>query len=204
MISSIDHWDKIYKTKKHAELSWHQDTSTISLEWILDYSSSNDPVIDIGSGVSILANNLLENGYLDISLLEISRTAIETTKKRLQKRAKNVSYYNTNILDFQSNKKYKVWHDRAVFHFLTDNKQRQLYIHKLNQYLDLNGYFILATFSPTGPNKCSGLKIKQYDKDRISKLLISNFKLLRTSSESHPHPNGGTQNFNYFCFQKVR
>jgi hypothetical protein len=203
MSNSSEHWDKVYKTKNHTKLSWHQDISTISFEWILHYANKRDAIIDVGSGVSILIDNLIDSGYLDMSLVEISKTAIETTKKRIGN-STYISFFNKDILEFHSNKKYKIWHDRAVFHFLNEKKEQQLYIDKVNQYLALKGYFILATFSPEGPNECSGLSIEQYDEKKISKLLMKNFKLIKTIKESHPHPNGGNQNFNYFCFQKTK
>lgn len=202
MLDSLKHWDQVYNNNDHSQLSWHQDESTISLSWILDYANKSDPIIDIGSGVSVLADNLIDNGYQDLSLLELSPTAINITKDRLDKKANNVTFYNKNVLDFNPDKIYKLWHDRAVFHFLTDTKEQQIYIDKLNQYISPGGYFVLATFSKTGPSECSDLAIVQYDEDKISKMLYDNFRLIISTSETHPHPNGGAQSFNYFCFQK--
>jgi len=202
MTNTLSHWDTIYQSKDHAKVSWHQDHSTLSFDWILKYTQKTDSIIDVGSGVSILADNLLDEGYVHLSLLELSPAAIQTTKDRLKTYAEKVNFYNENILDFQSNTQFYLWHDRAVFHFLTNKKDRQTYINKLNQYLNPQGYFLLATFAPTGPRQCSELDIVQYDKDKIIQLLGNDFTLIKTMPETHLHPNGSTQDFNYFLLQK--
>ena len=202
MKNMLSHWDKVYKNKDHNQVSWHQSHSTISFKWILKYTQKTDSIIDIGSGISILADNLLDEGYTHLSLLELSPTAIQTTKDRLKAHTSKVNFYNENILNFQSDTQFYLWHDRAVFHFLTDEKDQQTYINKLNQYLKPQGYFLLATFAPTGPKQCSELDIVQYDKDKITQLLGDDFTLIQTTSETHPHPNGSTQDFNYFLLQK--
>jgi Methyltransferase domain. len=203
MTDTLSHWDKVYQSKDHAQVSWHQDHATLSFDWILAYTNKNANIIDVGSGVSILADNLLDEGYANLSLLELSFTAIQTTQERLKSDANKVNFYNENILNFQSDTQFDLWHDRAVFHFLTDEEDRQTYLNKLNQYLKPQGYFLLATFAPTGPKQCSELAIVQYDKDKITQLLGKKFNLIKTTSETHLHPNGSTQDFNYFLFQKL-
>ncbi len=203
MTSARTHWDTIYTTKNHNKVSWHQAQSTISLDWILDITSKNDAILDVGSGVSALADNLLEKNYQHLSLLEISQIAIQTMKKRLENHLDHVHFYHENILTFQTNTQFDLWHDRAVFHFLTNEKDQQTYIQKLKQYLKPNGYFLLSTFAPTGPKQCSELNIVQYDSDKITLLLDTDFKLIKTTSEIHPHPDGSTQDFNYFLLQKT-
>lgn len=202
MTNTLSHWDKVYQSKDHTQVSWHQDHATLSFDWTLKYTQKNDTIIDVGAGVSILADNLLDEGYTDLSLLELSPTAIKATQERLKTHTNEVSFYNENILNFQSDTQFDLWHDRAVFHFLTNKKDQKTYISKLNQYLKPQGYFLLATFAPTGPKQCSELDIVQYDKDKITQLLGEGFKLIKTTSETHPHPNGSTQDFNYFLFQK--
>ncbi len=202
MTDTLSHWDKVYQSKDHTQVSWHQDHATLSFDWTLKYTQKNDTIIDVGAGVSILADNLLDEGYTDLSLLELSPTAIKATQERLKTHTNEVSFYNENILNFQSDTQFDLWHDRAVFHFLTNKKDQKTYISKLNQYLKPQGYFLLATFAPTGPKQCSELDIVQYDKDKITQLLGKGFRLIKTTSETHPHPNGSTQDFNYFLFQK--
>lgn len=202
MNNIFKHWDKIYQEKNHKKISWHQEQSTLSYKWILEFTKKNEPIIDVGCGVSILSDELIDAGYTNISLLEISTSAIKTLKNRLKN--DYISFYNENILEFKIDKTFQLWHDRAVFHFLTNNKERDIYLKKLNKYLKVGGYFLLATFAINGPKKCSELNIVQYDKKKIKALLINNFELIKTESENHPHPNGTKQKFNYFLLKKIR
>ncbi len=202
MTDSANHWEQVYQQKKPTQLSWYQPRPTLSYDWILAYVDRANAIIDVGCGMSVLADNLLDEGYADISLLEISSTAMEATKQRLAKHKNKVNFYNTNILDFNPNKTFKLWHDRAVFHFLTQTKAQKTYLFKLNQFLDKGGFFLLATFAKNGPKKCSGLEVVQYDEAKIGKMLGKHFKLIKTSYEIHPHPGGGTQSFGYFLLQK--
>ena len=202
MTNTFTHWDKIYQSKNHEQLSWHQDRASISLDWILEYTHKDTAILDVGSGVSILADNLLDADYCHLSLLEISLNATQIMKKRLKKRLDCVTFYNENILRFESATQFDCWHDRAVFHFLTAVKDQEIYLKKLRQQLKSGGYFLLSTFALTGPKQCSKLDIVQYDIDKITLLLGDDFKLIKSASESHPHPNGNTQDFNYFLFQK--
>ncbi|OIR24947.1 hypothetical protein BGC33_12240 [Bathymodiolus thermophilus thioautotrophic gill symbiont] len=203
MTSAHTYWDTIYTTKNHEKVSWHQSQPTISLDWILNITNQNDAILDVGSGVSTLADNLLEKNYQHLSLLEISPMAIQTMKKRLENHLGQVHFYNENILTFQANTQFNLWHDRAVFHFLTHKKDQQTYLQKLKQHLKADGYFLLATFAPTGPKQCSELDIVRYDSNKITLLLGADFKLIKTTSEIHPHPDGSTQDFNYFLLQKT-
>ena len=196
------HWDTIYTSKNHDKVSWYQAQATISLDWILDVTNKNNTIIDVGAGTSVLADNLLERDYQHLFLLEISSNAIQTMKNRLENYLHRVHFYNENVLMFQAEIQFDLWHDRAVFHFLTDKKDQKTYLEKLRQQLKSGGYFLLATFAPTGPKQCSELNIVQYDVDKITQLLGNDFKLIKTTSETHPHPNGTTQDFNYFLLQK--
>ena len=202
MTDTFSHWDEVYKNKDHTQVSWHQSHSTVSFDWIVEFAQKQDAIVDVGCGVSILTDNLLAEGFTDISLLELSTAALETLKTRLQKSSKKLTFYNNNVLDFEPSQTFKLWHDRAVFHFLTDPKDQQIYLQKLSKYLDKDGLFLLATFSPDGPKECSKLEIVQYDQEKISKLLGDKFKFIKTINEKHPHPNGSIQSFNYFLFQK--
>jgi 2-polyprenyl-3-methyl-5-hydroxy-6-metoxy-1,4-benzoquinol methylase len=202
MTDAFSHWDNIYKTKDHTQVSWHQSHSTVSFDWITESVKKQDAIVDIGCGVSILTDNLLAEGFADISLLELSTQALNTLKTRLKKSTDKLSFYNENILEFEPNGTFKLWHDRAVFHFLTNPTDQKTYLQKLNQYLEKDGFFLLATFSPEGPTQCSELDIVQYDVKKITQLLGDQFELIKNQSEVHPHPNGKTQHFNYFLFKK--
>lgn len=203
MTDTRTHWDTLYTTKDHNKISWHQEQSTVSLNWILKYANKDDIIIDVGAGVSVLVDNLLAQGYRQLSLLEISTKAIQTMKIRLKNHLDCVQFYNENILDFQTITRFDFWHDRAVFHFLTNENEQQTYITKLKQHLNSGGYFLLATFAPTGQKQCSGLDIVQYDVDKITQLLGDDFELIEATNETHPHPNGSTQDFNYFLLKFV-
>jgi len=117
MLDEFSHWDHIYKTANLEKVSWHQQHSTISFNWIVESTKKQDAIVDIGCGVSILTDNLLTAGFTNISLLELSTQALNTLKTRLKKSTDKLSFYNENILDFESNATFKLWHDRAVFHF---------------------------------------------------------------------------------------
>jgi trans-aconitate methyltransferase len=198
------HWDQVYNNKAHAQLSWHQECSTLSYDWILEFTQPEDSIIDVGCGVSILADELLAKKYQQISLLELSDSALNTIKKRLKKEVTaDIRFYHQDILEFNTSQTFKLWHDRAVFHFLTTEEEQLIYLKKLKQYLELGGYFLLATFAPDGPKKCSNLNTVQYNKDKISTFLGADFKCLRVKNEHHPHPNGTAQSFNYFLFQRI-
>ncbi len=203
MTNTPTHWDNIYQNQKHSQVSWHQTQSTISLDWILKFTNKNDSIIDVGCGVSILADNLIDKGYTNLSLLELSNSALSTIKERLKNHAEKVHFHHENVLEFKSNNQFSLWHDRAVFHFLTDEKDQKTYIKKLTNQVKKGGYFLLSTFSPSGPKLCSKLDIVQYDVKKITQLLGGSFKLIKNTSETHSRPNGNTQDFNYFLFQKI-
>jgi len=202
MTDSSSHWNKVYTTKKHDQIGWHQDHPTISLDWIMQYTRQSDTIIDVGCGVSLLADNLLAEGYSDLSLLELSKNAIKAIQKRLTPEKDKVSFYNQNILKFSSKKQFKLWHDRAVFHFLTNPDDQQTCIQKLDDYLQKDGFFLLANFSQDGPTQFSELEVVQYDEKKITQLLNQSFKLIKTTTESLPHPNGDNQEFNFFYCKK--
>ena len=197
------HWEAIYKTKDYHSVSWFQATPKISFDWITKYLDRGSPLIDIGSGTSFLVDNLINSLYKDITLLEISKPAIDITTKRLGKQATNIALLNHSVLDLDIKKKYNVWHDRAVFHFLTKPSEQDKYIKIMTRALKSDGYFIMAAFALNGPKKCSNLDIIQYDTDKITNLLDNNFTLIDFVSEEHQTPSSTTQNFNYFIFQKT-
>ncbi len=189
------HWENIYQKKEIDGVSWYQKVPVESLQLIKKYSISNsDKIIDIGCGKSFLADNLLELNYTDISLVDISSNALKEVKDRLQN--KSLNFIETDILNFNSNDKYDIWHDRAVFHFLTEKKEIKRYVKLVNEF---SKNFVVGTFSKSGPLKCSGLNISQYDKDSLEKLFcdgelsINDYEYI-----NHTTPFETTQNF-IFC-----
>ena len=191
------HWENIYQKKEIDGVSWYQKVPIESLQLIKKYSISNsDKIIDIGCGKSFLADNLLELNYTDISLVDISSNALKEVKDRLQN--KSLNFIETDILNFNSNDKYDIWHDRAVFHFITNPEGIEKYISLCNKYINNQGILIIGTFAEDGPLKCSGLEIKRYSVDQISGLFKETFKLVESFKMLHKTPFDTEQSFS-FC-----
>ena len=191
------HWENIYQKKEIDGVSWYQKVPTESLQLIKKYSISNsDKIIDIGCGKSFLADNLLELNYTDISLVDISSNALKEVKDRLQN--KSLNFIETDILNFNSNDKYDIWHDRAVFHFITNPEGIEKYISLCNKYINNQGILIIGTFAEDGPLKCSGLEIKRYSVDQISGLFKETFELVESFKMLHKTSFDTEQSF-LFC-----
>ena len=191
------HWENIYQQKEIDGVSWYQKVPIESLQLIKKYSISNsDKIIDIGCGKSFLADNLLELNYTDISLVDISSNALKEVKDRLQN--KSLNFIETDILNFNSNDKYDIWHDRAVFHFITNPEGIEKYISLCNKYINNHGILIIGAFAEDGPLKCSGLEIKRYSVDQISGLFKETFELVESFKMLHKTPFDTEQSF-LFC-----
>ena len=191
------HWENIYQKKEIDGVSWYQKVPIESLQLIKKYSiSSSDKIIDVGCGKSFLADNLLELNYTDISLVDISSNALKEVKDRLQN--KSLNFIETDILNFNSNDKYDIWHDRAVFHFITNPEGIEKYISLCNKYINNQGILIIGTFAEDGPLKCSGLEIKRYSVDQISGLFKETFELVESFKMLHKTPFDTEQSF-LFC-----
>ena len=194
------HWENIYQKKEIDGVSWYQKVPIESLQLIKKYSISNsDKIIDIGCGKSFLADNLSELSYTNISLVDISSNALKEVKERLQN--KSLNFIETDILNFNSNDKYDIWHDRAVFHFITDGEGIKKYISLCNEYINKEGILIIGTFAEDGPLKCSGLEIKRYSVDQISALFKETFELVESFKMLHKTPFDTEQSF-LFCVLK--
>ena len=195
------HWENIYQKKEIDGVSWYQKVPTESLQLIKKYSISNsDKIIDIGCGKSFLADNLLELNYTDISLVDISSNALKEVKDRLQN--KSLNFIETDILNFNSNDKYDIWHDRAVFHFITNPEGIEKYISLCNKYINNHGILIIGAFAEDGPLKCSGLEIKRYSVDKISGLFKETFKLVESFKMLHKTPFDTEQSFSFCVLRK--
>ena len=195
------HWENIYQKKEIDGVSWYQKIPSESLQLIKKYSISNsDKIIDIGCGKSFLADNLLELNYTNISLIDISSNALKEVKERLQN--KSLNFIETDILNFSSNDKYDIWHDRAVFHFITDREGIKKYISLCNEYINKQGILIIGTFAEDGPLKCSGLEIKRYSVDQISNLFEENFELVESFKMLHKTPFDTEQSFSFCVLRK--
>ncbi|MBT4881266.1 MAG: methyltransferase [Flavobacteriales bacterium] len=196
-----EHWQDIYATKGMQEVSWFQKVPEISLDLIQKVAPNKDAsIIDVGGGDGFLVDNLLELGYTNITVLDISENAINRAKQRLGNIDEKVKWVISDITNFLPEKKYDVWHDRAVFHFLTEQKDIAKYKTLVNK--SINDYFVLATFSDEGPNKCSGLEICKYSELDLKKQFDNSFKVIESFKKNHSTPFNTTQNFTFSVFQK--
>ena len=195
------HWEKTYADRRSDRLSWYQQEPLCSLAMIQRSGTGfEEPVIDVGGGASVLVDCLLQAGYQNITVLDVSSTALASVKLRLGDRSSMVEWIEADITDYATDHTYALWHDRAVFHFLTQEKDRKSYVHTLRRSLSRGGQVIIAAFAIGGPEKCSGLDIVQYDSDLLSAELGPEFHLLEQIEENHQTPAGGVQKFGYFRF----
>lgn len=204
MNSSIQkHWEKIYRTKSRHEVSWFQQYPKTSIEFVELFNlPMYANIIDIGSGDSNFVDALLEKGYQNIYVLDISATAIEKSKERLGERALNVHWIVSDVTDFEPPIQFDLWHDRAAFHFLTGEDKINGYISIAGDSIKKEGYLILGTFSEGGPKKCSGLEIKQYSEASMSARFEIAFDRIKCISEHHKTPLNTIQNFLFCGFKK--
>ena len=197
------HWEKVFSTKQETEVSWYQQKPQTSINFFTENSIAKDAkIIDIGGGDSYLIDNLLELGYTNLYLLDISEQAIERIKVRLGEKARKVNFIVSNILDFQTEVKFDVWHDRASFHFLTQPDDIQVYKSKVKDFTAENARLFMGTFSENGPKKCSGLDITQYNKVSLNEIFQENFTLTNSFIEDHKTPFDTEQNFIFCSFKK--
>lgn len=197
------YWEDVYRTKQSDQMSWTQPRPDTSLALIDDlHLPKNDPIIDIGGGESRLVDYLLQEGYTDITVLDISPTAIDRAKARLGPLSDRVTWIASNALDFTPSRTYRVWHDRATFHFLTENKDIEKYVGIVGQSIN-EGNVILGTFSMTGPAKCSGLPVKQYDSSSLAEVFSQSFRLVKSLYVDHITLLNTSQNFIFSNLKKL-
>jgi len=198
------YWEKVYATKAPDAVSWyraHLETSLAFIERATPGTSAS--IIDVGGGESTLVDDLLAHGYQNITVLDVSQTAIDVTKKRLGSAAGQVSWLVANISKVQLlQNAYDVWHDRAVFHFLTGAEDRMAYVRQVARAVRPGGHVIVSTFGPEGPTKCSGLEVARYDADSLHKQFGVRFRLVDSTKEIHQTPFGTTQQFLY-CYCRM-
>lgn len=197
------HWEKVYLSKASDELSWTQNSPSPSIEWIVAALPHRDShIIDVGGGTSLLVDALLREGYSKPVVLDLSSTALMQSRERLGDMQSEVEWIEGNVVSYQSSRKFALWHDRAVFHFLTNSSDRVEYVHTLRRVLESKGKVILGTFSPTGPAQCSGLDVMRFDEEGLSRELGSDFILQKSEQITHQTPWGDLQNFLFCQFEK--
>ena len=198
------HWEKVYKTKEPDAVSWyraHLETSLALIERAAQSRSAS--IIDIGAGESTLVDDLLARGYDDITVFDVSETALEVTKKRLGSLAEQIKWIVADVTQVELERSaYDVWHDRAVFHFLTSMEQRAAYVRNVAKAVKTGGHVIVSTFGPEGPTKCSGLEVSRYDAESLHGEFGPRFHLVESCEELHNTPFGATQQFLY-CYCRV-
>ena len=198
------HWEKIYTTKAPDQVSWYRPHLETSIDLIeRSISDRSAPIIDIGGGESTLVDDLLARGFQNVTVLDVSQVAIDATKQRLQQVAGRVHWVAADVTRVQLHPAaYDVWHDRAVFHFLTAPEQRATYVRQVARSVKAGGNVIVSTFGPEGPTKCSGLDVVRYDAESLHEEFGTRFRLVESSKELHETPFGTTQQFLY-CYCRV-
>ena len=198
------HWENIYQTKELKDVSWYQPVPETSLNFFKQFNvPTNAKIIDVGGGDSFLVDCLLELGYQDITVLDISETAIYRAKQRLGEKASKVKWIIADATTFKPTEKYDFWHDRATFHFLTTEAEISSYLNIIHQNINSTAILVIACFSEQGPKKCSGIEIKQYSEATITERLNSLFEKINCIKVDHKTPSDTTQNFIFCSFKKL-
>lgn len=199
IMDSRDHWENVYSTRTPAQMSWFRPHLEISLD-LIDRAATDRsaPIIDVGGGQSPLVDDLLARGCANITVLDISTTAIDHARKRLGPASERVTWLDQDILSAAlPPAHYDVWHDRAVFHFLTGAEERLAYVRQVTAAVKRGGHIIIGTFGPQGPERCSGLPTMRYDHDSLLAEFGSRFRRVDSAYELHQTPSGATQQFLY-------
>ncbi|ASZ14987.1 class I SAM-dependent methyltransferase [Chitinophaga pendula] len=202
MIASKEHWEHIYQTRQPDDVSWTQAVPSMSLSLIKQLNLAKDArIIDIGGGDSMLVDFLLNEGYTNLAVLDISAHSLERAKQRLGKSADLITWIEADINDFKPEHTYDLWHDRAAFHFLRDPDQQYRYVQ--TAAIAATSHLIIGTFSISGPTKCSGLAIQQYDEKSMEDRFAPLFRKITCSTEDHKTPAGKLQNFIFCTFERT-
>lgn len=208
MGSSRSHWEEVYAAKAETAVSWYQRHPVRSLQMIVAAAPDRTapvpvPVIDIGGGASTLVDHLLAEGFGDVTVLDIAEAALAKSKARLGAAADKVSWIVADIAHWKPPRQYRVWHDRAVFHFLTDAARQDAYIAALEAATEPGATAILATFALDGPEKCSGLPVQRYSPQTLAARVGRSFKLIDEALETHTTPGGSAQHFSYAVLRRL-
>lgn len=204
MTDRKQHWEQVYANKSSLEVSWYQAEPRLSLELIHRSGLGKDaPLIDVGGGASLLVDRLQAEGYRRLAVLDISGAALAVAHQRLGAHATDIEWYEADVTQFNAPHPFNLWHDRAVFHFLTAADDRRRYVEVLRRTLVSGGHVIIAAFALGGPTLCSGLEIVQYDAAKLMAELGPNFRLEEQQTETHLTPAGKEQSFGFFRLRKL-
>ena len=198
-----DHWEKVYTAKAEAAVSWYQPHAARSLELIEAASPEHTGgVIDVGGGASTLVDDLIARGFIDLTVLDVAAPALEQAKERLGPEAARIAWIVADITAWNPPRTWHIWHDRAVFHFLTAPLQQDAYISALTKATAIGARVVISTFAPDGPNRCSGLPVLRYSPGTLAARLGSHFELIGQAKEAHVTPRGSEQRFSYSVLRR--
>jgi SAM-dependent methyltransferase len=198
------HWQQVYTEKGENQVSWFQERPTVSLELIEGARTKrSSAIIDIGGGASRLMDALVEKGFRDLTVLDLSESAVSIAKTRLGDRAAIVKWIVADVTRWEPSNAYDLWHDRAAFHFLTEVSDRMAYVERMTKALRAGGHAIIGTFALDGPERCSGLPVVRYDPAQLSAELGPSFALVGMRRDDHQTPWGSIQNFQFSIFKRV-
>jgi trans-aconitate methyltransferase len=203
-VSSSEHWNEVYQRQASDRLSWYQRTPNVSLELIGEAGlTSDDPVIDVGGGASNLVDALLEHRFVDVSVLDISRAALAPSRERLGARGSRVHWICADVTAWRSGRTYRLWHDRAVFHFLVEPGDQARYVQAAAESVDPGGWLVLATFAPDGPATCSGLSVMRWGAYALAARFAPDFLGVDSRREDHVTPSGRVQPFTWVLLRRA-
>lgn len=198
------HWNDVYAARSPLDVSWYQAEPRLSLELVAATGiSAAQPIIDVGGGASLLVDRLLDRGFTDVAVLDVSRNALAHAQRRLGARAASVEWHEQDVTRFVAPRHFALWHDRAVFHFLTEAADREQYVRALRRAIPVGGHAIMAAFGIGGPTQCSMLDIVQYDAEKMQAALGHEFQLMEERAELHLTPAAKQQQFGFFRFLRV-
>jgi len=204
LTDAASHWELVYRENAPDQVSWFEPTASTSLELIDQAGISTDaPLVDVGGGESHLAAELLARGHTDITVADISATALEVSRNDLGDRADEVGWINADVLDHDFGRTFALWHDRAAFHFMADPVSRDAYLTAMRRGLAPDGQLVIATFGPKGPTSCSGLPVQRYGAEELARL-VPDFQLASSRTVQHRTPAGNQQQFLYAHFIRTR
>jgi SAM-dependent methyltransferase len=199
------HWENVYTTKGENEVSWFEDSPTISLDLIRSTGpSASASIIDVGGGASRLVDALMNEGFAAVTVLDLSKKALATAKTRLGSLGEKVRWVVADVTTWEPPETYDVWHDRAAFHFLTEPRDRAAYAERVSRVLRPGGHVIIGTFAPDGPERCSGLQVVRHDAASLSEMLGSEFALTESRPHVHQTPRGASQRFQFNRFRRAK
>ncbi len=196
-------WDTVYETRETESLGWYQAEAVVSARLIEAWSSASESVLDVGAGASTLVDRLLDDGFDDITLLDISSKALEIARRRLEGRGVAVRFEVADICGWDPSRTYGVWHDRAVFHFLVDEQDRAAYLSRARSALDVGGIAVIGTFALEGPESCSGLPVVRYSPDSLVREFGPSFTLEHFEHGEHRTPSGGVQAYTWVVLRHL-